>query len=70
MNSCFDISVFFREILVEESNVQRVDSPVTVRNVFLSSVFAQNLNVNERSNYDCLHFPLRCAGIYTVSFMT
>lgn len=24
----------FREILVEESNVQRVDSPVTVLNVF------------------------------------
>lgn len=33
----------FREILVEESNVQRVDSPVTVSNNFYSIVFAQNM---------------------------
>ena len=29
-----------REILVEESNVQRVDSPVTVSTLFTSKIFA------------------------------
>lgn len=32
---------FFREILVEESNVQRVDSPVTVSNIY--SLLSPNL---------------------------
>lgn len=32
---------FFREILVEESNVQRVDSPVTVSNIY--SLLSLNL---------------------------
>lgn len=41
---CFCV---FREILVEESNVQRVDSPVTVSYVLCRLLLAQNWTGNE-----------------------
>lgn len=42
---CVRVCVF-REILVEESNVQRVDSPVTVSNILSWLLLIENLSKN------------------------
>ena len=54
-----------REILVDESNVQRVDAPVTVH----ASMFAPTPIVKKILNTGTLHFGCRSVVIFTASFM-